>query len=587
MDHADERNDMNHPFLQTSNEEMSVPLNESHLTESYRSESNAEIRNERPARRRSLSLQNISYPTDIDASGVVTDIQSAHASLPVSLMSSGKMNPSSSPSNRMMSDIDDAMTSRSTIDSFGKCMHYTAMLISIALLAFSLCITFAVNIEDDAEAEDDYNIPGAVTLLIVIFLLVWLATLEGGMVCLLGCQPIDPQIYFETHPIAYKCTVLASLDSTNLSRFIAGKQFLVVILIFIVDQLTKPVEGRDAMGISGWVSDVFLYEFALAMTFITLVMAQIVPQLIAKDCMLDFLNNHFSLMVIYASLAIEYSGLLHVVYLVPLCIRRFTSRSGNGEASEMLEDPAGMSSTFLFWLKVAMSSIIYIFSLTLVITALFDGNTEMWDDISPGLSLFLFVVVLMWGMLLQGVQVAIFALMKLPSERYRHRKTARLNFKAVFNHGSENVDNFLIGRQLLVTAFYFFMSKITHLDYPDDDTIWGVSQTVHDLLSFGLFGALVTTIPLLGGRIAGAVAPTIFLSNILILPNIYLCRYIGASEIVSVAWPICKMFKSDFLGWFKKDSEFFSVFAEEDNASDYSMPSRPTSTTSHTERDFD
>ena len=120
----------------------------------------------------------------------------------------------------------------------------------------------------------------------------------------------------------------------------------------------------------------------------------------------------------------------------------------------MLEDPAGMSSTFLFWLKVAMSSIIYIFSLTLVITALFDGNTEMWDDISPGLSLFLFVVVLMWGMLLQGVQVAIFALMKLPSERYRHRKTARLNFKAVFNHGSENVDNFLIGRQLLVTAFY-------------------------------------------------------------------------------------------------------------------------------------
>ena len=141
---------------------------------------------------------------------------------------------------------------------------------------------------------------------------------------------------------------------------------------------------------------------------------------------------------------------------------------------------------------------------------------------------------------------------------------------------------------LIVFVFpQFFMSKITHLDYPDDDTIWGVSQTLHDLLSFGLFGALVTTIPLLGGRIAGAVAPTIFLSNILILPNIYLCLYIGASEIVSVAWPICKMFKSDFLGWFKKDSEFFSVFAEEDSASDYSMPSNPTSTTIYTERDFD
>ena len=439
------------------------------------------------------------------------------------------------------------------------------IVLSTLLLIWCLVLVIAANIEDDTEAEDEYGIPGPVALLIVLFLLAFLALLEGGMVCMVGMQPVDPELYRESHPIALKCTSLASLNTINLSRYICGKQFLVVALVFGVDAMTKVVSDADTLHLPDWVSDVFLHGFAFAMSFITIILAQIIPQLVAKDCLVDFLNNHFMLATVYLALAVEQSGILHCVYLVPSLIEKCDKQSStdvdeNANESDSISNSnhnrpeltSTRMSSFLFWARVVMSLAIFIFGLIICIAALFDGHTELGDDISPGWALSLFLILLLWAALIQGMQVSLFAVMKLPREYLRKRKIARSNYKAAFGGG--NIENFLIGRQVIITAIYFCLSQVTHLDYPSDATVLGVSSGFQDFLNINLTGTIVTTIPLLMGRISGAVAPRMFLSNPFIFPNIYLCKLIGASGIIDAAWPICEFLKSSRWGCFETDA---------------------------------
>jgi len=44
-------------------------------------------------------------------------------------------------------------------------------------------------------------------------------------------------------------------------------------------------------------------------------------------CMLDFMNNYFMLMTTYISIGIEFSGLLHAVYLVQFAFSKLSGHA--------------------------------------------------------------------------------------------------------------------------------------------------------------------------------------------------------------------------------------------------------------------
>ena len=509
----------------------------------------------------SLRIQDM-YPSDLHLSGIILT-SANHENYPYEANSNSNTIHNH---NHNYTDVRNNHSIGRKNGSSDKSVNCCEKLISLIKIGFSvlfliwcLVLVTAVNIEDKTEAEDEFGIPGPVALLIVMALLIFLGLLEGGMVCMVGMQPVDPELYRESHPIALKCTTLASLNATNLSRYMCGKQFFVVAIVFGIHRMTEAVSDAEVMNLPLWVSDVFLHGFALAMTFVTIVVAQMVPQLVAKDCMVDFFDNHFMLSTVYLSLWVEKSGILHCVYLVPSLLEKLDRSESPQETISpnysTRSDQHQQNSTFfslLFWFKVVISLAIFIFAFTVCVAALFDGNTEV-GGLPTGIALFIFLTLLLWASLVQGMQVSLFSVMKLPSQQLRSQTVAYSNYKAVFRGG--NVENFLIGRQVIITGMYFYLAKLTDMNYPSGETVLGVSSGFQKFLNINLMGTIVTTITMLVGRVSGAISPKLFLSNPLVFPNIYLFKLIGASGIIDAAWPIRNALTSKRWGCFVTDIE--------------------------------
>ena len=64
----------------------------------------------------------------------------------------------------------------------------------------------------------------------------------------------------------------------------------------------------------------------LALILTTISLGQLMAQVNAATCMLDFINNYFMLFTVYVSLAIETSGLLHSVYLVQIIFAKIAGK---------------------------------------------------------------------------------------------------------------------------------------------------------------------------------------------------------------------------------------------------------------------
>ena len=162
----------------------------------------------------------------------------------------------------------------------------------------------------------NYNIPPVGAFFLFWFLICWLAMMEGGQGCLVGLQPIEKSKYATTHQRTLKNTTIAH-KGDNMDRFIIGRQFLVVLVIFLINMCGSAIKDADPLGLPKSINSIFLTN-GVAMMITTIVIGQLTSQVNAALCMIDFINNYFMLLTTYASLVIEYSGLLHCVYLVQI-----------------------------------------------------------------------------------------------------------------------------------------------------------------------------------------------------------------------------------------------------------------------------
>ena len=181
-------------------------------------------------------------------------------------------------------------------------------------------------------ATSDMGIPTYVAFAIFWFLICWLAMMEGGQGCLVGLQPVDMDRYAQSHPRTWMNTKLAH-KGDNMERFIVGRQFLVVLVVFVTNMMASAVDGASALGLPTVLNEVFL-STGVGIMMTTIMIGQLTAQINAANCMLDFINNYFMLFTVYFSLAIEASGLLHCVYLVNYL---FSVVTGKGKNTKMIE----------------------------------------------------------------------------------------------------------------------------------------------------------------------------------------------------------------------------------------------------------
>jgi len=193
------------------------------------------------------------------------------------------------------------------------------------------------------------------------------------------------------------------------------------------------------------------------------------------------------------------------------------------------------------------------FAVTLA--ALFDGKTTSWDGLPGVASVVIFITLMCIAGLMEGMQIALFAVVNLPENKLAQYKMAKATCRLVFS--DNNLQAFLIGRQIFVTLCTFVIARLTTLDVQvgEGENIFGVPDSVQTFFNTGLLGAIITTVVgSLAWRIIAASFPVTFLSNPLVYLILRLCLILEASGICSAAW-LLALINKQMVG-FQPDEEY-------------------------------
>jgi hypothetical protein len=83
-----------------------------------------------------------------------------------------------------------------------------------------------------------------------------------------------------------------------MERFIVGRQFLVVLVVFVTNMMASAVDDASVLGLPDILNEIFLAT-GIAVILTTIMIGQLMAQVNAANCMLDFLNNYFMLFTTY------------------------------------------------------------------------------------------------------------------------------------------------------------------------------------------------------------------------------------------------------------------------------------------------
>jgi len=363
-----------------------------------------------------------------------------------------------------MSDPNDAVKESDHADSHDiKLTPFTIFryVASLGLLVFSIIIVGALMFTGNTKVASEAN--PATALIVCILAIVWLSMIEGQQASLVGLPPVDPDLYKDSHPMTYKNAALA-FKGDNLDRYLMGRQFMVLLVVFTINQCGGPMDPTvDVLGLPDGVKLIFL-DIGLAMVIFTCILGQLTTQVNASHMMIDYINNYFALFTLYTTMFVEFTGIMHSSYLVQNLL---SAVSGKPIISN--EPPKTGAVFAFFWFRVVMSLAILGFCLAVTLVALFNGQTMMavkYPSIPNGVSVFLFFFFMAIVGMLEGMQIAFFAVAKVPADErgtsFFGQKTCDLLFKG----NGQNLPGFMIGRQLTVVFSFFLVASITGLTSP-------------------------------------------------------------------------------------------------------------------------
>ena len=169
--------------------------------------------------------------------------------------------------------------------------------------------------------------------------------------------------------------------------------------------------------------EIFL-DSGLATIIITVILGKLAAEVNATKSMFDFVNSYLMLVTLWITLAIEWSGLLHSVYLVQ---HFFAWAAGKPAPSRTT-----MENVF-FWLRIVFSTAVLGYACTFTFVALFHGQTDMYKGVPNSVSVALFVFLLLVIGMMEGMQIALFAVVNLPKEELQNHKVARANCDLTFS----------------------------------------------------------------------------------------------------------------------------------------------------------
>jgi silicon transporter len=431
---------------------------------------------------------------------------------------------------------------------------------STCLLIFSITIIMGLIFNEETQLSS--SVHPALAFVAIWGGVVWLSMVEGGQGSLVGLAPVKQELYKDSHPISYKCAAIAH-KGDNLDRYLLGRQFMVVLIVFIINLSGGPLKDAELWGLPSVVTDIFLVT-GVAMILLTAMVGQLTSQVNSSHCMLDYINNYFALFTLWVAMGIEFSGLLHAAYLMQMLVAKLS-----GKTIESREEPRNGGQVFFFWFRSLMSLAILGFCFAVTLAALFEGKTTMWDGVPEAVSVILFFALMSVVGLLEGMQIAFFAVAKIPKSERGDSIYAMKTCELLFHGEGQNLPGFMIGRQLCVVSCFFIIARVTTLDVSEDDeNIFGVSDGLQAFFNTGLLGAIITTIVgSISWQLVASAFPIAMLSNPFTYIFLRICLGLEATGIASGAWVLARIQKR-ILGY-QRDEVYIGT-AEERSAKNMS-----------------
>merc|ERR1712128_14331 len=138
-----------------------------------------------------------------------------------------------------------------------------------------------------------------------------------------------------------------------------------------------------------------------------------------------------------------------------LALNNTTSPSTQRSRMVKLQD-----ATWFDYVRFAFSACLLTFSAVVTFYAILEQKTAFWSSVPGWAALIIFVACLFFLAVMEGLQIALIELKRQETETYKnsHPKAfalGQLAFKG------DNVERFLLGRQVFVVCLVFFAAKLT------------------------------------------------------------------------------------------------------------------------------
>ena len=421
-------------------------------------------------------------------------------------------------------------------DTFwSRTIRHLKTVLSGIIFTFSIFLLISAIFRKQTKATviGGYEIKPIVAFCVSFMALTWLSILEGALNSMIGLVPVDASIYQQRHKNTYKCTKLVH-ENGNVERFIVGRQYLDLMCVFTTNFMVSSIKQPSIHGIPEIIATVF-FKSGIAAIMVTIIYGQLCTQINSSKFMLDSMNSYAMVISTNIALMVELSGIVHATYFVRMIVEKIGG----------ITQPNIKRRSMLFWVKVAISVCLLCFSFVILFTALYQGKTTAWDGIPPYVSTIIFVVMVLVVGMMDGLQIALMAALRMPVEAINRYPIAKRNCDVVFR--GNNVEAFLVGRQMFQTLIQFSIARMISFDTSIKDNIFGVNDTVQKVLNSGILGVLMTTIVAsLSWRVVANAFPLAFLSNPASRTIIYICFCAEGTGLGNIAWVIAHGYEKIF-----------------------------------------
>jgi len=195
-------------------------------------------------------------------------------------------------------------------------------------------------------------------------------------------------------------------------------------------------------------------------------------------------------------------------------------------------------STVFDYIRYVASFALLMFSTVVTFYAILEQKTSFWKAVPGWAALIIFLVVLFLLGVMEGIQIALVELKRQDPATYKdsHPQAYRLGQIAA---KGDNIERFLMGRQVFVVCLVFFAAKLTTIHGRNPDGfLFPVPEVVQTLLlETGLLACVIVVIVAqLTPQIIASIYPVEFMQTIVGLPAYYACIALETTGITHFTW---------------------------------------------------